>query len=92
MTDQVILNQVCSFKYLRLQGAQCQGKLKVYYFEIRIRAFLFGLLQNQHEIAENYLLKFILTAKKCNKFFCQWTHQILSKNNDKIIKNVSLIA
>ena len=40
----------------------CQGKLKLYYFEIRVRAFLFGFLQNQHEIAENYRLKFILTA------------------------------
>ena len=33
----------------------CQGKLKVYSFQIRIRAFLFGLLPNQREIAENYL-------------------------------------
>ena len=31
---------------------------------------MFGLLQNQREIAENYLLKFILTASKCNKLFC----------------------
>ena len=47
----------------------CQGKLKVYYFWTRIGAFLFGLLQNKRKIAENYLLKFILTAEKCNKFF-----------------------
>ena len=33
----------------------CQDKLKVYYNQIRIRAFLFWLLQNQQEIAENYL-------------------------------------
>ena len=38
----------------------CQGKLKAYYF--KIRAFLFGFLQNQREIAENVLLKTILTA------------------------------
>ena len=70
----------------------CHGKLKVYYFQIKIRAFFFGLLQNQREIAENYLLKFMVTAEKCNKFFCHWTRQILTKKNIKIIKNVSLIA
>ena len=40
----------------------CQGNSKLYYFQIRMRVFLFGFLQNQREIAENYLLKFILTA------------------------------
>ena len=70
----------------------CQGKLKVYYFYIRIRAFLFGLLQNKREIAENYLLKFILTAEKCNKFFCNWDRSNFNKKSIKMIKNVSLIA
>ena len=50
------------------------------------------MLQNQREIAENYLLKFILTAQKCNKLFCHWTCQFLTKKNIKIIKNVSVIA
>ena len=40
----------------------CQGKLKLYYFYIGIRAFWCSFLQNQREIAENYPLKFILTA------------------------------
>ena len=40
----------------------CQCKLDVYYSKTRIRAFLFGFLQNQREIAGNDLLKFILTA------------------------------
>ena len=31
-----------------------QGNLNLYYFEIRIKSFLFGFLQNQREIAENY--------------------------------------
>ena len=39
----------------------CQDNLKLYYFQIKIRAFLFGFLLNQSEEAENYLLKFILT-------------------------------
>ena len=40
----------------------CQGNLKLYHFQTRIGAFLFDFLQNQRKIAENYLLKFILTA------------------------------
>ena len=47
----------------------CQGNLKLYYFQIRIKAFLFGVLQNQCEIAENYLLKFILTAQNAKGSF-----------------------
>ena len=31
-----------------------QGYLNLYFFEIRIKSFLFGFLQNQREIAENY--------------------------------------
>ena len=61
MIDQVILNQV--FPVLAVSEGSivgCQGKLKFYYF--LIRAFLFDFLRNQLEIAENYLLKFILTA------------------------------
>ena len=41
---------------------ECLGNLKFYYFQIRIKAFLCGFLQNQSEIVENYLLKFTLTA------------------------------
>ena len=33
----------------------CQSKLNRYYFQLRIKAFLFGFLQNQPEITENYL-------------------------------------
>ena len=40
----------------------CQGNLKFHYFQMRIKAFMFGFLQNQRETAENYLLKLILTG------------------------------
>ena len=40
----------------------CQGNLKLYSFLKGIKALLFGFLQNQCEIAKNYLLKIILTA------------------------------
>ena len=42
----------------------CQGNLKLYYFQIRMKAFLFGMLKNQREIAESYLLKIILKMQK----------------------------
>ena len=44
MIDHLILNYVCSSSTC---GLGYQGNVKLYYFQIRIRAFLFIFLQNQ---------------------------------------------
>ena len=67
MIDHITLNQVCSFLLAAIAFSQgsiigSKNNLKLYYSEIRIRAFLFGFSLNQREIAENYLQKLILTA------------------------------
>ena len=60
------------------------GQIESLSFLKKNKSVFFGVLQNQREIAENYLLKFIVTADKYNKLFCHWTRQILSK---KILKS-----
>ena len=60
------------------------GQIESLLFLNKNKSVFFGLLQNQREIAENYVLKFIVTAEKCNKFFCHWTRQILTR---KILKS-----
>ena len=59
MIDQVMINQyVLSGRQLTVSEGSIiigwQGNLNLYYFEIRMKSFLFGFLQNQREIAENY--------------------------------------
>ena len=62
----------------------CQGNLKLYYFLIRLRPFLFGFLQNQPEIAKSYLRKFILNCLKIQQAVLPANMSNFNQKNIKI--------